>query len=488
MLSIEDKFEREGLTFDDVLLIPQKSDVLPGEVNLSTRLTNKIKLNIPLMSAAMDTVTEARMAISIAREGGIGIIHKNMSIEEQAEQIDKVKRSEHGVIVDPFYLSASHLLSDALNLMEKYRISGVPITENGKLIGIITNRDIRFETDLNKPIREVMTSENLVTAPVGTTLEQAQEVLRKYKIEKLPIVDENGMLKGLITIKDIEKAIQYPNSAKDANGRLLVGAAVGITADTLERVEALIAAKVDVIVVDTAHGHSRGVIEKVKEIKRKYPDLQLIAGNVATAEATRELIEAGADCVKVGIGPGSICTTRIVAGIGVPQITAIYDCAREADKYNIPIIADGGIKYSGDITKAIAAGASVVMVGSLLAGTDESPGELELYQGRRFKVYRGMGSMAAMESGSKDRYFQEGQKKLVPEGVEGRVPYRGALADSVYQLMGGLRAGMGYCGARTIEELRKNSKFIRITGAGLKESHPHDITITKEAPNYSTNV
>lgn len=488
MLSIEDKFEREGLTFDDVLLIPQKSDVLPGEVNLSTRLTNKIKLNIPLMSAAMDTVTEARMAISIAREGGIGIIHKNMSIEEQAEQIDKVKRSEHGVIVDPFYLSASHLLSDALNLMEKYRISGVPITENGKLIGIITNRDIRFETDLNKPIREVMTSENLVTAPVGTTLEQAQEILRKYKIEKLPIVDENGMLKGLITIKDIEKAIQYPNSAKDANGRLLVGAAVGITADTLERVEALIAAKVDVIVVDTAHGHSRGVIEKVKEIKRKYPDLQLIAGNVATAEATRELIEAGADCVKVGIGPGSICTTRIVAGIGVPQITAIYDCAREADKYNIPIIADGGIKYSGDITKAIAAGASVVMVGSLLAGTDESPGELELYQGRRFKVYRGMGSMAAMESGSKDRYFQEGQKKLVPEGVEGRVPYRGALADSVYQLMGGLRAGMGYCGARTIEEFRKNSKFIRITGAGLKESHPHDITITKEAPNYSTNV
>ncbi len=488
MLSIDDKFEREGLTFDDVLLVPQRSDVLPGEVNLSTRLTNKIKLNIPLMSAAMDTVTEARMAISIAREGGIGIIHKNMSIREQAEQVDKVKRSEHGVIVDPFYLSASHLLSDAISLMEKYRISGVPITENGKLIGIITNRDIRFETDLSKPIRDVMTSENLVTAPVGTTLEQAQEILRKYKIEKLPIVDENGMLKGLITIKDIEKAIQYPNSAKDENGRLLVGAAVGVTADTLERVEALIAAKVDVIVVDTAHGHSKGVIEKVREIKHKYPELQVIAGNVATAEATRELIEAGADCIKVGIGPGSICTTRVVAGIGVPQVTAIYDCAREADKYNIPVIADGGIKYSGDITKAIAAGASVVMVGSLLAGTDESPGELELYQGRRFKVYRGMGSMAAMESGSKDRYFQEGQKKLVPEGVEGRVPYRGALADNVYQLMGGLRAGMGYCGARTIEELRKNSKFIRITGAGLKESHPHDITITKEAPNYSTNV
>jgi len=488
VLSIDDKFEREGLTFDDVLLVPQRSDVLPGEVNLSTRLTNKIKLNIPLMSAAMDTVTEARMAISIAREGGIGIIHKNMSIREQAEQVDKVKRSEHGVIVDPFYLSASHLLSDAISLMEKYRISGVPITENGKLIGIITNRDIRFETDLSKPIRDVMTSENLVTAPVGTTLEQAQEILRKYKIEKLPIVDENGMLKGLITIKDIEKAIQYPNSAKDENGRLLVGAAVGVTADTLERVEALIAAKVDVIVVDTAHGHSKGVIEKVREIKHKYPELQVIAGNVATAEATRELIEAGADCIKVGIGPGSICTTRVVAGIGVPQVTAIYDCAREADKYNIPVIADGGIKYSGDITKAIAAGASVVMVGSLLAGTDESPGELELYQGRRFKVYRGMGSMAAMESGSKDRYFQEGQKKLVPEGVEGRVPYRGALADNVYQLMGGLRAGMGYCGARTIEELRKNSKFIRITGAGLKESHPHDITITKEAPNYSTNV
>ncbi|HOB20394.1 MAG TPA: IMP dehydrogenase [Candidatus Atribacteria bacterium] len=485
---MDDKFEREGLTFDDVLLVPQRSDVLPGEVNLSTRLTNKIKLNIPLMSAAMDTVTEARMAISIAREGGIGIIHKNMSIREQAEQVDKVKRSEHGVIVDPFYLSASHLLSDAISLMEKYRISGVPITENGKLIGIITNRDIRFETDLSKPIRDVMTSENLVTAPVGTTLEQAQEILRKYKIEKLPIVDENGMLKGLITIKDIEKAIQYPNSAKDENGRLLVGAAVGVTADTLERVEALIAAKVDVIVVDTAHGHSKGVIEKVREIKHKYPELQVIAGNVATAEATRELIEAGADCIKVGIGPGSICTTRVVAGIGVPQVTAIYDCAREADKYNIPVIADGGIKYSGDITKAIAAGASVVMVGSLLAGTDESPGELELYQGRRFKVYRGMGSMAAMESGSKDRYFQEGQKKLVPEGVEGRVPYRGALADNVYQLMGGLRAGMGYCGARTIEELRKNSKFIRITGAGLKESHPHDITITKEAPNYSTNV
>ncbi|HHY83118.1 MAG TPA: IMP dehydrogenase [Clostridiales bacterium] len=480
--------KKEGLTFDDVLLIPQHSDVLPGEVDLTTWLTRKIKLNIPLMSAAMDTVTEARLAIAIAREGGIGIIHKNMSIEEQADQVDKVKRSEHGVIADPFHLSAEHLLSDAIHLMEKYRISGVPITENGKLIGIITNRDIRFETDFTKKIRDVMTSENLVTAPEGTTLSEAQEILRKYKIEKLPIVDENGMLKGLITIKDIEKAIQYPNSAKDQNGRLLVGAAVGIAKDTMERVEALIRAKVDVIAVDTAHGHSQNVINMVREIKRKFPDLQLIAGNVATAEATRALIQAGADCIKVGIGPGSICTTRVVAGIGVPQITAIFDCAQEADKYNIPVIADGGIKYSGDITKAIAAGASVVMIGSLLAGTEESPGETEIYQGRRFKVYRGMGSMGAMAAGSKDRYFQEDAKKLVPEGVEGRVPYKGPLSDTVYQLIGGLRAGMGYCGTSTIEDLRTKTSFIKITGAGLKESHPHDIYITKEAPNYSIGI
>lgn len=487
-MAISNKIIGEGLTFDDVLLVPQRSEVLPKDVDLRTRLTKAITLNIPLASAAMDTVTEARMAIAIAREGGIGIIHKNMSIEEQAEQVDKVKRSEHGVIVDPFYLSPDHLVSDAVALMEKYHISGVPITENGKLVGIITNRDIRFETDFSKKIREVMTSENLITAPEGTTLEQAKEILRKYKIEKLPIVDEKGMLKGLITIKDIEKAIKYPNSAKDKNGRLLVGAAVGIARDTMERVEALVAAKVDVITVDTAHGHSVGVINMVKQIKKKFPDLQVIAGNVATAEATRELIEAGADCVKVGIGPGSICTTRVVAGVGVPQITAIMECAEEADKYGIPIIADGGIKYSGDIVKAIAAGASVVMVGNLLAGTEESPGETELYQGRRFKVYRGMGSLGAMAAGSSDRYFQEDAKKLVPEGVEGRVPFKGPLADTVYQLMGGLRAGMGYCGARTIEELRKNAKFIRITSAGLRESHPHDIYITKEAPNYSTGV
>jgi IMP dehydrogenase len=480
--------EKEGLTFDDVLLVPLESEVLPSQADLTTWLTRKIKLNIPLMSAAMDTVTEARMAIAIAREGGIGIIHKNMSIEEQADQVDKVKRSEHGVIVDPFYLSADHLLSDAMNLMAKYRISGVPITENGKLIGIITNRDIRFETDFSRKIRDVMTSENLVTAPEGTTLEEAQEILRRHKIEKLPIVDEKGMLKGLITIKDIEKAIQFPNSAKDENGRLLAGAAVGIAKDTMERVDALVQAQVDVIAVDTAHGHSKNVLDMVKRIKSKYPDLQLIAGNVATAEGTRALIEAGADCVKVGIGPGSICTTRVVAGIGVPQFTAIYDCTQEADKYGIPVIADGGIKYSGDITKAIAAGASVVMVGSLLAGTEESPGATEIYQGRRFKVYRGMGSLAAMASGSKDRYFQEDTDKMVPEGVEGRVPFKGKVSDTVYQLMGGLRSGMGYCGTPTIEDLRTKSIFIRITGAGLKESHPHDIYITKEAPNYSIGV
>ena len=488
MFPIRELVTREGLTFDDVLLVPQQSDVLPGDVDLTTRLTRKISLNIPLMSAAMDTVTEARMAIAIAREGGVGIIHKNMSIEEQADQVDKVKRSEHGVIVDPFYLSANHLLSDAMSLMEKYRISGVPITEKGKLVGIITNRDIRFETDFTKKIGEVMTSSNLVTAPVGTTLMQAQEILRKYKIEKLPLVDENGMLKGLITIKDIEKTIQYPNSAKDQSGRLLVGAAVGIARDTMERVEALIQASVDVIAVDTAHGHSTNVVNLVKSIKSRFPDLQLIAGNVATAEAARALIEAGADCIKVGIGPGSICTTRVVAGIGVPQITAIFDCAREADKYDIPIIADGGIKYSGDITKAIAAGASVVMVGSLLAGTEESPGETEIYQGRRFKVYRGMGSLGAMASGSKDRYFQEDARKLVPEGVEGRVPYKGPLSDTVFQLMGGLRSGMGYCGTPSIQDLRTKSVFMRITGAGLKENHPQDIYITKEAPNYSIGM
>ena len=488
MFPIRELVTREGLTFDDVLLVPQQSDVLPGDVDLTTRLTRKISLNIPLMSAAMDTVTEARMAIAIAREGGVGIIHKNMSIEEQADQVDKVKRSEHGVIVDPFYLSANHLLSDAMSLMEKYRISCVPITEKGKLVGIITNRDMRFETDFTKKIGEVMTSSNLVTAPVGTTLMQAQEILRKYKIEKLPLVDENGMLKGLITIKDIEKTIQYPNSAKDQSGRLLVGAAVGIARDTMERVEALIQASVDVIAVDTAHGHSTNVVNLVKSIKSRFPDLQLIAGNVATAEAARALIEAGADCIKVGIGPGSICTTRVVAGIGVPQITAIFDCAREADKYDIPIIADGGIKYSGDITKAIAAGASVVMVGSLLAGTEESPGETEIYQGRRFKVYRGMGSLGAMASGSKDRYFQEDARKLVPEGVEGRVPYKGPLSDTVFQLMGGLRSGMGYCGTPSIQDLRTKSVFMRITGAGLKENHPHDIYITKEAPNYSIGM
>lgn len=486
MIIIDDKFAKEGLTFDDVLLLPAKSDVIPKEVDISTYITATIKLNVPVLSAAMDTVTNAKLAIAIAREGGIGIIHKNMSIEEQAMEVDKVKRSEHGVIVDPFYLSPKHKVYDAMALMEKYRISGVPIVdENGKLVGIITNRDVRFETNFNQPIANVMTAENLITAPVGTTLEQAQEILRKHKIEKLPLVDENGMLKGLITIKDIEKAIQYPNAAKDKNGRLLVGAAVGTARDTLDRVNALVNAKVDVIAVDTAHGHSSRVIDMVKTIKGKYPEIQLIAGNVATAEATRELIEAGADCVKVGIGPGSICTTRVVAGVGVPQITAVYECAKEADKYDIPVIADGGIKYSGDIAKAIAAGASAVMIGSLFAGTEESPGEMEIYQGRSFKVYRGMGSLGAMASGSKDRYFQEDSSKFVPEGVEGRVPYKGPLSETVFQLMGGLRSGMGYCGCRTIDELRTKAKFVRITDAGLKESHPHDIYITKEAPNYT---
>ena len=485
MFTISDKFVKEGLTFDDVLLIPSKSEVLPGQVDLTTNLTKSIKLNIPLMSAAMDTVTEARLAIAIAREGGIGIIHKNMSIEDQATQVDKVKRSEHGVIVDPFFLSPDHLLSDADELMRKYRISGVPITVDGKLVGIITNRDIRFETDFTQKIADVMTSENLITAPQGTNLQQAQEILRKHKIEKLPIVDDNMMLKGLITIKDIEKAIQYPNSAKDSGGRLLVGAAVGVSKDTMDRVRALVDANVDVVAIDTAHGHSIGVQKMVRQIKESFPELQIIAGNVATAEATKDLIEAGADCIKVGIGPGSICTTRVVAGIGVPQITAIYDCARAAAPYGVPVIADGGIKYSGDIPKAIAAGANVVMIGSLLAGTAESPGEMEIYQGRSFKVYRGMGSMGAMAAGSKDRYFQEDAKKLVPEGVEGRVPFKGPLSETVFQLIGGLRAGMGYCGTPTIEDLRKNGKFIKISSASLRENHPHDIYITKEAPNYS---
>jgi len=481
-----EKFIKEGLTFDDVLLIPAKSEILPKETDVSTMLTKKIKLNIPIMSAGMDTVTEARLAIAIAREGGIGIIHKNMSIEAQALEVDKVKRSEHGVIVDPFYLSPDHIVSDALELMERYRISGVPIVDQkGKLVGILTNRDLRFETDMSRPIHEVMTKDNLITAPVGTDLEEAENILRKYKIEKLPLVDDKGYLKGLITIKDIEKAIQFPNSAKDKNGRLLVGAAVGVTQDMMDRIRALVDAKVDVVVVDTAHGHSKGVLDAVKKIKINYPDLQVIAGNVATAEGTRELIEAGADAVKVGIGPGSICTTRVVTGVGVPQITAIYDCANEADKHGIPVIADGGIKYSGDITKAIAAGARAVMIGSLFAGTEESPGELEIYQGRSFKVYRGMGSLGAMASGSKDRYFQEDVKKLVPEGVEGRVPYKGPLSETIYQLVGGLRAGMGYCGTATIEELRKKGQFIKITSAGLRESHPHDVQITKEAPNYS---
>lgn len=479
------KIVAEGLTFDDVLLVPQRSDVLPKDVDLSTKLTDSVCLNVPLMSAAMDTVTESELAIAMAREGGIGIIHKNLTIDEQAAQVDRVKRSEHGVITDPFFLSPDHLITDANALMSKYRISGVPICVNGKLVGILTNRDLRFETNFDQPIGNVMTKDNLVTAPVGTTLEEAQAILGKHRIEKLPLVDKDGNLKGLITIKDIEKSIQYPNSAKDKNGRLLVGAAVGVGANFLDRVGALIDAKVDIVAVDTAHGHNSGVLEAVKKIKAKYPDVQLIAGNVATAAATRDLIEAGADVVKVGIGPGSICTTRIVAGIGVPQITAIMDCAEMADKYGKRVIGDGGVKYSGDIIKGIAAGASAIMMGSMLAGTKESPGALEIYQGRSFKVYRGMGSISAMEAGSKDRYFQEDAKKLVPEGVEGRVPYKGALSDVVFQMVGGIRSGMGYCGKRNIEELRTSSEFIKITGASLIESHPHDISITKESPNYS---
>ncbi len=479
------KLVKEGLTFDDVLLIPAKSDVLPRDVDITSRLTKKIKLNAPVMSAGMDTVTEAKMAIAMARQGGIGIIHKNMSIERQADEVDKVKRSEHGVIIDPFWLTPDHYVYEADQLMGKFHISGVPITVDGKLVGIITNRDIRFEKDHNKKIKDAMTKDHLITAPEGTTLEDAQEILIRHKIEKLPIVDKDGYLKGLITIKDIEKAIKYPNSAKDEHGRLLVGAAVGATMDVLDRIAALVKACVDVIVIDTAHGHSMGVLETIKKIKKAYPDIQLIAGNVATAEATVALIEAGADAVKVGIGPGSICTTRVVAGIGVPQITAVFDCAEAAKPYGIPIIADGGIKYSGDVVKAIAAGADVCMLGSYFAGCEESPGSTELYQGRKYKVYRGMGSIAAMEQGSKDRYFQEDQKKLVPEGVEGRIAFKGSVEDSIFQLMGGLRAGMGYCGTRTIQELKENGRFIRITSAGLRESHPHDIQITKEAPNYS---
>jgi IMP dehydrogenase len=481
----ESKFVKEGLTFDDVLLVPAKSEVLPREVEVSSQLTKNIKLNIPIISSGMDTVTEARMAIAMAREGGLGVIHKNMSIERQANEIDKVKRSEHGIIVDPIYLSPTNNLQDAHDLMEKYHISGVPVTDNHKLVGIITNRDLRFETDLSRKISDCMTREHLITAPVGTSLEDAKELLRKHRIEKLPLVDEKGHLKGLITIKDIEKALKYPNSAKDSKGRLLVAAAVGVGADMVDRVDAIVAAKVDIIVVDTAHGHSRGVLEAIRYIKAKYPDVDLIAGNVATAEATEDLIEAGVDAVKVGIGPGSICTTRVIAGIGVPQITAVYDCAAVGRKYQVPIIADGGIKYSGDVAKAIAAGANIVMIGNLFAGTEESPGETIIYQGRSYKVYRGMGSLGAMAEGSKDRYFQENMDKLVPEGIEGRVPYKGSLADTVFQLVGGLRAGMGYCGVRNIDELISNTRFIRITSAGLKESHPHDISITKESPNYS---
>ncbi|PKH10599.1 IMP dehydrogenase [Planomicrobium sp. MB-3u-38] len=484
----ESKFVKEGLTFDDVLLVPGHSEVLPKDVNLSVELTPKLKLNIPIISAGMDTVTEAKMAISMARQGGLGVIHKNMSIEEQAEHVTTVKRSENGVITDPFFLTPDHQVYDAEHLMGKYRISGVPIVNNEeelKLVGIITNRDLRFIQDYSLKINDVMTKEKLVTAPVGTTLEDAEKILQQYKIEKLPIVDNAGILKGLITIKDIEKVIEFPIAAKDSHGRLLAGAAVGVTSDTLRRVEQLVKAQVDVVVLDTAHGHSKGVLEMVSEIRSQFPELTIIAGNVATAEGTRALIEAGADVVKVGIGPGSICTTRVVAGVGVPQITAVYDCATEARKHGKAIIADGGIKYSGDIIKALAAGGHVVMLGSLLAGTTESPGETEIFQGRRFKTYRGMGSIASMEKGSKDRYFQDEAKKLVPEGIEGRLPYKGPLTDTIHQLLGGIRAGMGYCGTKDLETLRNEAQFIRMTGAGLRESHPHDVQITKESPNYS---
>lgn len=479
----KDKQIREGLTFDDVLLLPSYSTVVPGDVDLQMRLTERIKLNIPVMSAAMDTVTESRMAVAVAREGGMGVIHKNMSIERQALEVDKTKRSEHGVIVDPFSLPPDAKIKDALALMERYRISGVPITRNGKLVGILTNRDLRFETDFEKSVSEAMTSENLITAPEGTTMAEAIEILKCHRVEKLPLVDKDFNLKGLITIKDIQKAQKYPNSAKDDGGRLLVGAAIGVTKDTMERSAALLSAGCDLLCLDTAHGHSKGVVETLRKLKANFPECQVMAGNVATAEGAADLMEAGADIVKVGIGPGSICTTRVVAGIGVPQLTAIMDCSGElAGK--VPVVADGGIKFSGDVTKAMAAGAAVVMIGQLLAGTDESPGDFEIYKGRSFKVYRGMGSLGAMKEGSSDRYFQQGSSKLVPEGIEGRVPYRGSVSDTIYQLMGGLRAGMGYCGAQNLKELAEKAKFMKITGAGLKESHPHDIYITKEAPNY----
>lgn len=487
----EDKFGKEGLTFDDVLLIPAESNVLPNQVKLDTQLSERLKLKSPFISAGMDTVTEAEMAIAMARQGGFGVIHKNMSIEEQAEMVDRVKRSESGVITNPFFLTPEHQVYDAEHLMSKFRISGVPIVndiEEQKLVGILTNRDLRFIQDYSIQISEVMTSENLVTAPVGTTLEEAEQLLQQHKIEKLPLVDENNILKGLITIKDIEKVIEFPNSAKDSQGRLLVAAAVGVTGDSLDRIEKLVEAGVDAIVIDTAHGHSAGVINQLKKVREVYPDLDIIAGNVATAEATVALIEAGATVVKVGIGPGSICTTRVVAGVGVPQITAVYDCAKAAAEYGVPVIADGGIKYSGDIVKALAAGAHAVMLGGMFAGTTESPGETEIYQGRKYKVYRGMGSLGAMKAGSKDRYFQDStddNKKLVPEGIEGRVAYKGALSDIFHQLVGGLRAGMGYCGSESVEDLRLNGQFVRITNAGLRESHPHDVQITKEAPNYS---
>jgi len=487
--NFEAKFGKEGLTFDDVLLVPGESDVTPNLVELKTTLCKGITLNIPIMTSAMDTVTESAMAIAVSREGGIGIIHKNMTIDKQADEIDKVKRSQNGVIVNPFFLSPDNIVADADELMGKYRISGVPIVEaDGKLCGIITNRDMRFITDFSMRIGDVMTKENLVTAPVGTSLEEAQEILRKYKIEKLPLVDGEGHLKGLITIKDIEKAVKYPHSSTDSQGRLICGAAIGVTNDVLDRAGALVAAGVDCLVLDSAHGHSKNILNCLEKVKNAFPDVPIIAGNVATAEGTEALIKAGADCVKVGIGPGSICTTRVVAGVGVPQITAVYDAACMADKYGIPVIADGGIKYSGDIVKALAAGANVVMLGSLLAGCDEAPGEIEIYQGRSFKVYRGMGSLGAMACGSKDRYFQTGSKKLVPEGVEGRVPYKGLLSDTVFQLCGGIRSGMGYCGAENIRKLQETSRFVRITNAGLKESHPHDVYITKESPNYSMNT
>ena len=481
-----DKFAKEGLTFDDVLLIPAESDVLPSDVDVSAKLTKTITLNTPILTAAMDTVTESKMAIAIAREGGVGIIHKNMSIEEQREEVDKVKRSENGVIGNPFFLHPDNTVEEANELMHRYKISGVPICDgDGRLVGILTNRDMRFMTDYSVRIGDVMTHENLVTSHIGTTLDEAKAILMRHKIEKLPLVDDNGFLKGLITIKDIEKTVQYPNSARDSQGRLLCGAAIGATGDVLERAAALYEAGVDVLTLDSAHGHSKNILKAVEKVKAAFPDVSLIAGNVATAEGTKALIDAGADCVKVGIGPGSICTTRVVAGIGVPQITAVYDSANEAAKYGIGVIADGGIKYSGEIVKAIAAGAAAVMVGSLIAGCEESPGETEVYQGRSFKTYRGMGSIAAMNHGSKDRYFQTNNKKLVPEGIEGRVPYKGKLSDTIYQMIGGLKAGMGYCGCHNLDELRTKTKFIRITNAGLKESHPHDVVITKEAPNYS---